>query len=68
LGRAFIKIPKISSGRYIAGFGVKGGIGGRKKLQLYPTNLTYSPPVMWWRALGQMAGVGFVECVGLSGG
>jgi len=36
-----------------------------KKLQLNPTDLTHSTPVMWWKGLGCMDGVGFVECVGL---
>jgi hypothetical protein len=28
------------------------GVGGGKKLQSYPTNLTYSTPVMWWKGWG----------------
>ena len=43
------------------------GCRGGKKLQLYPTNLTYSTPIMRYKALQWMTGVGFVECVGLCG-
>ena len=46
------------------GCGQRGYTPG-KKPQLYPTNLTYSTPVTGWKALGCVAGDGFVECVGL---
>ena len=42
--------------------------GGNKKLQLYPTNLTYSTPTVPCKALGYMTGDGFVQCDGLFGG
>jgi hypothetical protein len=35
--------------------------GASKKLQLYPTTMTYSTLVMGWKGLGDMAGDGFVE-------
>jgi hypothetical protein len=36
-----------------------------QKLQIHPTNLTYSTRVMFYKGLGWVACVGFVECVGL---
>jgi hypothetical protein len=37
------------------------------KLPLYPTNLTYPTPIMLYKVLRYMTGVGFVECVALIG-
>jgi hypothetical protein len=38
------------------------------KLQIYPTNLAHPSPLVICKAMGWMAGDGFVECVGLWGG
>ena len=34
------------------------------EFQLYPTNMTYSTPVMWWKGAGEVAGDGLVVCDG----
>jgi hypothetical protein len=46
-----------------------GGVIPRgQKLELYPTKLTHSTPVMCCKALRGVVGVEFVECVGVGDG
>jgi hypothetical protein len=42
-----------------------GPYPGGKKLQLHPTNLTHSTPVMWWKGLWVKGWRRVVGCVGL---
>ena len=41
-------------GRHFARSGVKRGSAPGEKLQIYPSDLTYSTLVMWWNVLGQV--------------
>jgi hypothetical protein len=55
--------PRNSRGDMFVDVDKSMGCRGSKKLQLYPTNLTHPTPIMLYKALRYMTGVGFVECV-----
>ena len=61
------RAPSVFAGRYFDRSGLAGGIprGVTKKLQLHPTILTYSTPVMLWKEMGEGDWRRVVECVGL---
>jgi hypothetical protein len=63
-GRVFMKYQKISGQIYCEMREKVWGYMGGNKCQLYPTNLTHPTPVMGWKGLGGMAGVGLSSAPG----
>ena len=62
-GWRLYEIPEEFPARYIVStVPQRAPYWGVKKLPLYSTNLT---PMMLYKVLRQMAGVGYVECIGL---